>query len=152
MASLLHFRWTMRLREFLKKLALQFVLRVHAERYKKVTWDRFTRESHKLSDGDIERFVNILKPCVEQAMFSKNGSQDIVLTLNYLASLRPDLIVPMTLDKLYTFMDSLVDPHKLTSSMNCVMAVSRLVLHIYIHCALLSGLQFLFLNVRDGFN
>lgn len=55
----------------------------------------------------------------------KQGVQDIILTLNYLACLRPNILIPVTLEKLYNAMDSLTEPHKLTSSMICVTAVSR---------------------------
>ncbi|KYB26764.1 proteasome activator complex subunit 4 [Tribolium castaneum] len=118
-------RWSMKLRELLRKLAYYFVQRVHCERYKKKTWDTNIPDHYKLTDEDIDRFVNIMKPCLEQAMFSRQGGQDIILALQYLGSLRPNLVIPMTLDKLYASMDSLTEPHKLTSSMMGVTAVAR---------------------------
>jgi proteasome activator subunit 4 len=114
-----------KLRELLRKLAFYFVQRVHCERFKKKTWEMNIPDHYKLTDEDIDRFVNILKPCVEQAMFSRQGAQDVSLALQYLGSLRPNLIVPMTLDKLYASMDSLTEPHKLTTSMMGVTAVAR---------------------------
>ncbi|XP_060526500.1 proteasome activator complex subunit 4-like [Cylas formicarius] len=118
-------RWTFKLRELLRKLSYYFVQRVHNERHKNPSWDYQVPQDYKLREEDIDRFVEILKPCVEQAMFSRLGSQDVTLALSYLASLRPKIIVPMTLDKLYASMDSLTEPHKLTSSMMGVIAVGR---------------------------
>ncbi|KRT85387.1 hypothetical protein AMK59_1215, partial [Oryctes borbonicus] len=118
-------RWTSKIREFLKKISFYFVQRVHYERYRTPSWDFQCNPDYKLSDADIDRFVNILKPCVEQAIFMKQGVQDIVLTLNYLASLRPNVLIPITLEKLYSSMDSLTEPHKLTSSIVCVTAICR---------------------------
>lgn len=120
-------RWTSKLRELLLKLSYYFVERVHQERYKKPSWENQCPENMKLTDADIDRFVNIMKPCVEQALFTRIGSQEISLALQYLASLRPNIIVPITLDKLYASMDSLTEPHRLTSSMMAVIAVGRYV-------------------------
>lgn len=58
-------------------------------------------------------------------MFSVQGTGEVQLAMQYLASLRPEIIVPIALDKLYLSMDSLTEPHKLTTSMMCVMAVAR---------------------------
>ncbi|KAJ8979647.1 hypothetical protein NQ317_001354 [Molorchus minor] len=118
-------RWTPKLRELLRQLSYFFVQRIHAERYKTTSWDFYVPDHYKLSDESIDRFVTILKPCIEQAMFSRMGSQDTSLALQYLASVRPNIIIPMTLDKLYSSMYSLTEPHKLTSSMMGVIAVGR---------------------------
>lgn len=118
-------RWTIKLRELLRKLSFYFVQRIHCERYKKTSWDTNIPDHYKMSDDDIDRFVEILKPCVEQALFSRQRDADIGLALQYLACLRPNIIVPLTLDKLYASMDSLTEPHKLTSSMIAVTAVAR---------------------------
>ncbi|CAH1969247.1 unnamed protein product [Acanthoscelides obtectus] len=116
-------RWTAKIRELLRQLSYNFVHRIYCERYKRPSWDYQCPDTHKITDADIDRFVNILKPCLEHAMFSRMGSQDTSLALNYLASLRPNLIIPMTLEKLYSSMNSLTEPHKLTS---CMMAVSSI--------------------------
>ncbi|KAF5308174.1 hypothetical protein FQR65_LT06354 [Abscondita terminalis] len=122
-------KWSAKLRELLKKLSFYFVQRVHCERFKKPTWEFQTSDDFKLTDADIERFVNIMKPCLEQAMFSGHGSQEVAFAMQYLAALRPDIIVPIVLDKLYFSMDSLTEPHKLTSSMICTTSVARFMAH-----------------------
>lgn len=113
------------MREFLKKLAYFFIQRVHWERYQNDSWENNVPEHYRLTDEDIDRFVNILKPCIEPAVFSRLGSQDVSLALSYLASLRPNLIIPGILDKLYSSMDILTEPHKLTSNMMAVIAIGR---------------------------
>ncbi|KAK5647619.1 hypothetical protein RI129_002511 [Pyrocoelia pectoralis] len=122
-------KWTPKIRELLKKLALYFVQRVHCERFKKPTWEFQISDEFKLTDADIERFVNIMKPCLEQAMFSGHSSQEVAFAMQYLAALRPDIIVPIVLEKLYISMDSLTEPHKLLSSMICTMSVARFMAH-----------------------
>lgn len=99
--------------------------RVHSERHKKASWETPVATSAKLRDEDITRFVNILKPCVEQAIYSLQGAGEVQQTVQYLASLRPEIIVPITLDKMYLSMDSLTEPHKLTTTMMCVLFVAR---------------------------
>lgn len=99
--------------------------RVHCERYKKKSWETPIPNSYKLRDADITRFVNIMKPCVEQAIYSLQGAGEVQHAMQYLASLRPEIIVPIALDKLYLSMDSLTEPHKLTTTMMCVLGVSR---------------------------
>lgn len=99
--------------------------RVHCERYKKKSWETEIPIDYKLTDADIDRFVIILKSCLEHAIFCRSGSQDITLTLQYLASIRPNLIIPMILDQLYASMDSLTEPHRLIASMMSCTAVSR---------------------------
>lgn len=115
----------MKIRELLRNLAFYFVQRVHCERYKKPSWETPIPDHFRLRDEDITRFVNILKPCLEQAVFTLQGTQEVQQAMQYLASLRPEIIVPIALDKLYSSMDSLTEPHKLTSTLMCVSAVSR---------------------------
>lgn len=115
----------MKIRELLRNLAYYFVQRIHCERYKKQSWETPIPEDFRLRDDDITRFVNILKPCLEQAIYTLQGTGEVQLAMQYLASLRPEIIVPIALDKLYLSMDSLTEPHKLTTTMMCVLAVSR---------------------------
>lgn len=117
-------RWTPKIRDFLRKIAANFVNRVHNERYKKYTWENQIPDEFKLTEADIDRFVTAMKPCLEQAIFSR-APQDVTFIFNYLACLRPSMIIPLVLDKLYTSMDSLTEPHKLTSAMMSITAVSR---------------------------
>lgn len=117
--------WTIKIREFLKKLSYYFVQRVHIERHKKKSWTYGCKDEYKLTDEHIDRFVNILKPAVDHAIFSRLGCQNVSAAVQYLANLRPNIICPIILDKLYASMDTLTEPHKLTSSIMCLNAVAR---------------------------
>lgn len=87
-------------------------------------WETPIPAWYKLDDDDIDRFVNILKPNIQQAIFSRS-SNDISFAIQYLGTIRPNIIVPIILEKLYSSMDSLTEPHKYTSSMMCLKAVAR---------------------------
>lgn len=119
-------RWSPKLRELLRRLAHSFVRRVHFERYAKPSWQLNTPQSHRLTDAHIERFVLLMRPCTEHAIFSTVlNSMDVRLALNDLASLRADLIVPGVLTRVYAAMDSLTEPHRLTSAVMSLVVVSR---------------------------
>ncbi|KAL3286253.1 hypothetical protein HHI36_000763 [Cryptolaemus montrouzieri] len=118
-------RWSSKLKELINKLSFYFVGRVYFERYRPKSWEKEVPEDFKLSDADIDRFVVILKPCLELAMFSRRISSDVNYTFQHLASLRPHLIIPMTLEKLYASLDSLTEPHRLIAAMSAVISVSR---------------------------
>lgn len=49
--------WNAKLNEFLRRLPVSFVKRLHRERSTKKSWTTPIPESHKLTDNDIERFV-----------------------------------------------------------------------------------------------
>ncbi|XP_056636067.1 proteasome activator complex subunit 4-like [Diorhabda sublineata] len=118
-------RWTSKLRELLRMLSFYFIQRVHCERYKTNSWEFQVPDHFKLTEEDVDRFVNIMKPCIEQALYNRAGLHDTSITLQYLSCLRPNIIIPMTLEKLYSSMNSLTEPHKLTSSMIAVIACGR---------------------------
>lgn len=79
-------------------------------------------DSHKLTDEDIDRFVDSLRAVALQALFSL--SIDVVGALQILATLRPKLICPELIDRFYFTLDSLTEPHKLISLMQCIVGVS----------------------------
>jgi Proteasome-substrate-size regulator, mid region len=69
------------------------------ERIKKRKWEPLIPESSKLTDEDVQKFVEIMQPITIQAMFSKTGILDMVQSLQYLATLKPSLVVPPILEK-----------------------------------------------------
>lgn len=73
----------------------------------------------------MDRFVLSIKPVAMAAMFGKLGGIDAGQALQYLATMRPNMIIPDVLERFYSVLDSLTEPHKLTASMNCVIAVAR---------------------------
>ncbi|XP_045481935.1 proteasome activator complex subunit 4-like isoform X2 [Harmonia axyridis] len=118
-------RWTTKLKEFLSKLSIQFAQRIYIERYRPKCWGKEVPEDFKLSDDDIDRFVNILKPCLDISLYSRRVSNEVNFALLHLSALRPNIIIPMILEKLYAALDSLTEPHRLISTMSAVISVSR---------------------------
>lgn len=82
----------------MSKLTHMFVRRVYRERFKK-TWAPDVPDSHKLTDDHITAFVKCLKPIVLLAMFSKHGPSEAASTLQKLAALRPEIVIPPLLER-----------------------------------------------------
>ncbi|KAI4905889.1 hypothetical protein NFI96_014094 [Prochilodus magdalenae] len=120
-----HGRWLMKLMKLLQKLPANVVRRLHRERYRKPTWLPQVPESHRLSDQDITDFVSSMKQPVLLAMFSKTGSLDAARALQNLALLRPELVIPPVLEKTYPALETLTEPHQLTATLSCMIAVAR---------------------------
>ncbi|KAL3873182.1 hypothetical protein ACJMK2_036330 [Sinanodonta woodiana] len=118
-------KWTVKLSGLLMTFPKLFVRRLHKERYKKESWEQPIPESHKLTDNDVTHFVASFQPVVFTSMFSKYGSQDSAVALKHLSTMRPELIVPTLLEKMYPAMETLIEPHRLIACMNCVVSLAR---------------------------
>ena len=71
------------------------------EQSKKKSWihSYITTEEAKLTDKDIDDFVQCLLPSLRMAIFSKFGTVDAAVTLHSVALIRPEMILPDLLDK-----------------------------------------------------
>ncbi|XP_052767290.1 proteasome activator complex subunit 4A-like [Mya arenaria] len=118
-------KWNIKLSSLLMNFPKIFIRRVNRERYREATWMKVIPESHKLTDAEITRFVESMKSTVLMSMFSKYGSQDSAVALRHLSTMRPELIVPPLLEKMYPAMETLIEPHRLIACMNCIVSVSR---------------------------
>ncbi|XP_034834096.1 proteasome activator complex subunit 4-like isoform X1 [Maniola hyperantus] len=120
-------RWSFKLRDLLRKLAREFLIRVRREREKKLqeTWENKTPEHYKLRDEDITEFVKIVLEPTLQAVYSRSGSLDISVALQNLATLRPAIVIPPLIERLRTSLTSLTEPHRVTAAMSAVAAVAR---------------------------
>ena len=107
------------------KLSDTFIKRVHRERYKKPRWGFVPEKANTLSDSDITEFVTSIKPIVFHAMWSRWGFLDAGASLSDLASLRPELILPTLVERLYAALETVTEPHKLTASLYSVLSVGR---------------------------
>lgn len=105
----------------MRKLAIFFC----SERFGKKTWKTPIPDSHKLTDADIDAFVKAVMPVAMTAMFSRIGMSDACKALNHLATVRPNLVIPDVIERMYSTLDSLTEPHKLTASMLALAAVAR---------------------------
>ena len=95
----------------------------YRERYSKPKWGNTVAEECKLTDKDIEGFVRGIQPVILNAMYSNSLSTTI--PLQNLATLSPEIVIPPLIERLYGAFDTLTEPHKLTASMNAVVAVAR---------------------------
>ena len=115
---------SLKLTEFMARLSDTFVKRVHKERYKKPIWGLVPSKENTLSDSDITEFVKSLQQIVFHAMWSRWGVMDAGATLADLSTLRPELILPTLVDRLYAALETVTEPHKLTASLYSVLSVA----------------------------
>ncbi|XP_065305913.2 proteasome activator complex subunit 4A-like [Dermacentor albipictus] len=118
-------RWVTKLQRVLYKLPAEVVRRLHKERYRPPTWEPIPPESHRLTDAEVTSFVESVQPVVLLSMFSKGGSSGAAVALQDLALLRPELVIPPVIERLYSSLETLTEPHRLTAAMHCVLAVAR---------------------------
>ncbi|XP_039314531.1 proteasome activator complex subunit 4 isoform X3 [Solenopsis invicta] len=118
-------RWMGKLKELLVKLPHHFITRLHKERYAKPSWETSIPDENKLTDSDVDAFVMTMLPVVMTAMFNKFCINEACQALQYLATIRPSLVIPDMLERMQSTFDSLTEPHKLTASMICMVAVAR---------------------------
>lgn len=118
-------RWVMKLQRILYKLPAEVVKRLHRERYRAPSWETPVPPWQQLSDADVTQFVECVRPVVLLSMFGKGGSSGAAMALQNLALLRPELVIPPVIERLYSALETLTEPHRLTAAMHCVVAVAR---------------------------
>ncbi|XP_058840319.1 proteasome activator complex subunit 4B-like [Topomyia yanbarensis] len=118
-------KWVSMLGEILVQLPKYFFDRLILERYRKHPYRRPIPESHKLTEDCITAFVECMKPVAFQAMYSRMNPQDVGKIFQHLADLRPVLIIPTIIDRVYASLDSLTEPHKMTAALQSLIGVSR---------------------------
>lgn len=116
-------RWHTKLQQFLYKLPACYVKRLYRERYKNNIWSRRISESHKLTDEITTKLVDSLMPVVLTSMFSQAGISSAALAFRDLSVLRPERVIPPLLERLYGSYETLTEPHRLLSTINCVASV-----------------------------
>ncbi len=70
------------------------ILIYYSERATHPVWYFNPPESHRLTEQNIDDFVNCLKECAFISIFNKNDLELAAETCHYLSQLRPELIVP----------------------------------------------------------
>lgn len=117
-------KWVRTISELLVQLTKYFQDRLISERYKKHPWKPQIPDDWKLRDQDITDFVEIFKPIAFQAMFSRIGNSDIGKVFKSLADLRPELILPGIVDRVFNTVDSITEPHKFTAALQSLSSVA----------------------------
>lgn len=118
-------KWNFKLNQILFKLPASFVSRLHRERYKKPSWRPSIPDSSKLTDENVTQFVNSITNVVMISMFSRFGSAESASALQNLSLLRPEIVIPPVLEKMYSALETLTEPHRLLASMQCVVSIAR---------------------------
>ena len=68
-------------------------------------------------------------PTVLNGMYFKGQMDYFGKILQNLAFLRPEIVIPPVMERLFIAFDTLTEPHKLTSSMSSVFSMARSVVH-----------------------
>jgi proteasome activator subunit 4 len=118
-------KWNIKLQQLLFKLPASFINRLHRERYKKPSWKTPIPDSYKLTEQNINDFVNSITTVVMISMFSRFGSAESASALQHLSLLRPEIVIPPVLEKMYSALETLTEPHRLSASMQCVVSIAR---------------------------
>lgn len=58
-------------------------------------------------------------------MFSRAGAYEASIAFHQLAQLRPELVIPPILERLYSALDTVTEPHRLTAALQCLVSVIR---------------------------
>lgn len=118
-------KWLKNLGQFLVALAEFFIKRLKIERFNKPYWKKDIEECEKLTENCITEFVECLKPAAFQMMYSRIDSNNVYKIFKLLSDLRPEIIIPGVIERVYNNLDSLTEPHRLTASFQCLVGVSR---------------------------
>lgn len=78
-----------------------------------------------ISNTDVTEFVEAMKSVVFTAIFSKSNHSDAKKAFQYLTFLRGEIMLPPLIDMIYVSLESLTEPHRYTSILSVVVAVSR---------------------------
>ncbi|KAL8703579.1 MAG: hypothetical protein Q9201_003252 [Fulgogasparrea decipioides] len=116
--------WTKTLHQLVYYLADFFVMRWNREK----SGEMEMPEERKLNDPLKRRFVLCLREVVFMGIYSKSGTamNFALSTLQSLAFLEPELILPGTLQRIYPSMQGLVEVHRTTSSLRALQVLSRI--------------------------
>jgi len=116
--------WTKNLSQLVYYLSDFFVMRWNRER----SGEMEVPESRRLTDELKRRFVLCLREVIFMGIYSKSGTamNFSLSTLQGLAYLEPDLILPGALQRIYPSMQGLVEVHRTTSSLRSLQVLSRI--------------------------
>ncbi|XP_008209740.1 proteasome activator complex subunit 4 [Nasonia vitripennis] len=121
--------WLKKLGELFVNISYFVVLRINRERYQnnsnKPNWKIPIPDSHKLTDAEIDAFVESMMPIAMLGIFNKRYTQLFYDALKYLADMRPNLVIPSILEKIYPTLGSDIEPHKMITAMTCMITISR---------------------------
>lgn len=115
--------WTRTLAQLVYYLADFFIMRWNRER----NGEMDVPQNRRLNDALKTRFVLCLKDVIFMGIYAKSGTamSFSLSTLQSLAYLEPDLVLPGALQRIYPSMQGLVEVHRTTSSLRSLQALAR---------------------------
>ena len=115
--------WTRILSQLVYYLTDFFIMRWNREK----SGEMKVPEERKLNDELKRRFVLCLRDVIFMGIYSKSGTamNFSLSTLQGLAFLEPDLIIPGALQRIYPSIQGLVEVHRTTSSLRALQILSR---------------------------
>ena len=116
--------WTRTLSQLVYYLADFFVMRWNREK----SGEMEVPEDRRLNDELKKRFVICLREVIFMGIYAKSGTamNFSLSTLQSLAYLEPELILPGALQRIYPSMQGLVEVHRTTSSLRSLQILSRI--------------------------
>ena len=116
--------WTKTLSQLVYYLADFFVMRWNREK----SGEMEVPEDRRLNDQLKRRFVLCLREVIFMGIYAKSGTamNFSLSTLQSLAFLEPDLILPGALQRIYPAMQGLVEVHRTTSSLRSLQILSSI--------------------------
>ncbi|KAF3481378.1 uncharacterized protein GIQ15_04137 [Arthroderma uncinatum] len=116
--------WTKTLSELVNYLADFFVMRWNRER----NGEMEVPPERRLTDAIKRRFVLCLRDVTFMGIYAKSGTamNFFLSTLQSLAYLEPNLILPGALQRIYPSMQGLVEVHRTASSLRSLQVLSRI--------------------------
>lgn len=122
--------WVENFFALLKSLPEAFINRIRNEKMgRQMAFKRENRakaSANFIRDEDIDEFVNILKDIVLLSIFSKVNFNDAIKSFQYLCFLRPNIMLPIIIEKLNNFSSADSNDHQKYSPMlACLVSVPR---------------------------
>ena len=123
-------RYSEKLVDFFSRLVHTFCSRLHKERYQPArdtpSWVPAHPAKFNLTDDQILRFCEIVKPALLDLTMSKRYIETARQCVAVMASIRPALFLPELMARLDTALATLTSPHKFTAAAKCLGSVARI--------------------------
>ncbi|KAI6213761.1 hypothetical protein M3Y94_00189800 [Aphelenchoides besseyi] len=108
---------TQNLLTFVALLSQDILNRVSRERYHSKKHVVQVPFEYRITDAQLDKFVNSILPCLEYAAFSKVKQEYVPVIMRSLSFLSPGIVLPAVLDLVYPSLETLCEPHRLQQSL-----------------------------------